>query len=85
MGLRLLLALELRRVDRDLHFVVRIVALALGVGVNSAVFRVLEETGRPELLEELCPYFGVIWPSARALSETLTELPRERITGGGND
>ncbi len=32
------------------------------------MFEELERLGRPELLESLCPYFGVIWPSARALS-----------------
>lgn len=36
-----------------------------------ALFEFLRQTGRESLLEELCPYFGVIWPSARALSEYL--------------
>ncbi|MBX3467475.1 MAG: methyltransferase domain-containing protein [Planctomycetes bacterium] len=27
-------------------------------------------------LEELCPYFGVIWPSARALAEAVADLGR---------
>jgi len=36
------------------------------------VFEILERDGRPELLEALCPYFGVVWPSARALLEVLT-------------
>jgi predicted nicotinamide N-methyase len=35
------------------------------------LFEKLEAEGRPELLEELCPYFGVIWPSARGLTEYL--------------
>jgi predicted nicotinamide N-methyase len=35
------------------------------------LFLELERTGNSALLEELCPYFGTIWPSALALSETL--------------
>ena len=35
------------------------------------VFEILERDGQPQLLETLCPYFGVVWPSARALSEVL--------------
>ncbi|OFZ19844.1 MAG: hypothetical protein A2X94_13125 [Bdellovibrionales bacterium GWB1_55_8] len=38
-----------------------------------ALFSYLERGGNPALLEELCPYFGVVWPSARALSEFLVE------------
>lgn len=38
-----------------------------------SLFVELEKIGRPELLEELCPYFGVVWPSARALAEHLEE------------
>jgi predicted nicotinamide N-methyase len=33
------------------------------------LFAVLEKKGNVRLLEELCPYFGVIWPSARGLTE----------------
>jgi predicted nicotinamide N-methyase len=43
------------------------------------VFKHLEKAGNPQDLEELCPYFGVIWPAARALSEHLCELPKEDI------
>ncbi len=35
------------------------------------LFGLLEKTGDTSLLEDLCPYFGVVWPSARALSHTL--------------
>jgi predicted nicotinamide N-methyase len=35
------------------------------------VFDILAKEGKPELLEKLCPYFGVVWPSARALVEVL--------------
>lgn len=38
------------------------------------LFELLEKEGRPELLETLCPYFGVVWPSARALSRVLAEV-----------
>jgi predicted nicotinamide N-methyase len=37
------------------------------------LFAELERTGNASLLEELCPYFGTVWPSARALGETLVE------------
>lgn len=39
------------------------------------LFALLEREGKPELLESLCPYFGVVWPAARALTERLTESP----------
>lgn len=38
-----------------------------------ALFIKLEAEGRPELLETLCPYFGVVWPSARALAAAIQE------------
>jgi predicted nicotinamide N-methyase len=37
------------------------------------LFAELERTGNASLLEELCPYFGTVWPSARALAETIFE------------
>jgi predicted nicotinamide N-methyase len=36
------------------------------------VFEILAREGQPDLLEKLCPYFGVVWPSARALVEVLS-------------
>jgi predicted nicotinamide N-methyase len=38
------------------------------------LFAILEKEGNPELLEQLCPYFGVIWPSARGLTEYIASL-----------
>src|SRR4051812_33170258 len=38
------------------------------------VFNFLEGTGDTRLLEELCPYFGVVWPAARGLAEYLSHL-----------
>ncbi len=38
-----------------------------------ALFALLEKNGNPDLLEKLCPYFGVIWPSAQALCSALVE------------
>lgn len=35
------------------------------------LFLELERSGNPTLLEDLCPYFGCVWPSARALTEYL--------------
>jgi predicted nicotinamide N-methyase len=34
----------------------------------------LEKTGNPALLEELCPYFGTLWPAARALAGIVSGL-----------
>jgi predicted nicotinamide N-methyase len=45
------------------------------------VFKVLEGQGNPQALEELCPYFGVIWPAARGLSEYLSQLPTSSLLG----
>jgi predicted nicotinamide N-methyase len=45
------------------------------------LFVMLERDGKPELLESLCPYFGVVWPSARALSEHLVSLGKSALAG----
>jgi predicted nicotinamide N-methyase len=44
------------------------------------LFLELERTGNASLLEELCPYFGTVWPSARALAETIVDK-KERFAG----
>lgn len=36
-----------------------------------SLFEWLQKESKENLLEELCPYFGVIWPSARALASLL--------------
>lgn len=36
-----------------------------------ALFEELKQTGQESLLDALCPYFGVVWPSARALAQYL--------------
>lgn len=38
------------------------------------MFVELERLGSQELLAELCPYFGVVWPAALALSEWMASL-----------
>src|SRR5690606_16381361 len=38
------------------------------------LFEELQWRGEPELLERYCPYFGTVWPSARALAETVVSL-----------
>ncbi len=43
------------------------------------LFVLLEKTGNPNLLEDLCPYFGHLWPSARGLCEHLAAHPIERF------
>jgi predicted nicotinamide N-methyase len=44
------------------------------------VFKYLEDVGNPQALEELCPYFGVIWPSARGLAQFLSDLPQSALS-----
>jgi predicted nicotinamide N-methyase len=40
-------------------------------------FALYEKTGREELFEDLCPYFGVPWPAGTALAErAVKEAPR---------
>jgi predicted nicotinamide N-methyase len=46
-----------------------------------ALFAKLEAEGRPELLETLCPYFGVVWPAARALVAVLQERGPDALAG----
>jgi predicted nicotinamide N-methyase len=46
-----------------------------------ALFAELEQQGDPQLLESLCPYFGVVWPSARGLAEHLSQAGREALEG----
>lgn len=45
------------------------------------VFEILESNGNSRLLEELCPYFGVVWPAARGLAEYLAEIPQYDLAG----
>jgi predicted nicotinamide N-methyase len=47
------------------------------------LFERLEREGRPELLETLCPYFGVVWPSARALAQVLAEVDSRELARKG--
>jgi predicted nicotinamide N-methyase len=42
------------------------------------LFEELERTGNPNLLEDLCPYFGCVWPSARGLARYLLENDPEK-------
>ncbi len=37
--------------------------------------------GRPQALDELCPYFGVCWPSSQALAQWLAEFHQETLVG----
>lgn len=40
-----------------------------------AMFLELERRGQAEILAELCPYFGCVWPSARALAGYVLDQP----------
>jgi len=46
-----------------------------------AMFAELERRGAPDLLEELCPYFGTVWPSGRSLAEWVAEQAPETFAG----
>lgn len=45
------------------------------------LFKHIETTGDTRALEDLCPYFGVVWPAGRALSEVLAHQPLEALKG----
>ncbi len=52
--------------------------------LNTAIdecFERLQREGRTEELDRLCPYFGVLWPAARALAEHLARLPARELHG----
>ena len=59
----------------------RIEALASLDATIDELFAELTRTGNPQLLEDLCPYFGTIWPSARALCTRLSETSIEKDGG----
>ena len=44
------------------------------------VFAYLEAQGNPQQLEELCPYFGVIWPAARGLTLHLNSWDKNTLS-----
>ena len=46
-----------------------------------ALFEYLQKHGKESLLEDLCPYFGAIWPSARALAEYVVGLTSGKLAG----
>lgn len=56
-----------------LHF--RLTQLVSFESEVDRLFAELSAAGRPEALEALCPYFGVLWPSARVLSRWMTDQP----------
>lgn len=45
------------------------------------MFSELERRKSQDLLEELCPYFGVVWPAAQALCEWMSENLSTRLAG----
>lgn len=45
------------------------------------LFEHLQRSGREADLERLCPYFGVVWPSARGLAGALEELGHSVLAG----
>ncbi len=52
--------------------------------LNQAIdgmFSELEALGSPTLLEEFCPYFGTVWPSARILARWILERGEAEFRG----
>ncbi len=45
------------------------------------MFAELERRKSQEMLEELCPYFGVVWPAAQALGEWMSENLSTQLKG----
>ena len=45
------------------------------------MFAELEARGEQDLLAELCPYFGTVWASGRALAEIIAAEPSSSIKG----
>jgi predicted nicotinamide N-methyase len=39
-----------------------------------SMFEELDRLGSDRILEELCPYFGVVWPAAQALTEWMAQF-----------
>jgi predicted nicotinamide N-methyase len=58
----------------------RIEALASLDQTIDLLFEELKRTGDERLLEDLCPYFGKVWPAARGLAEHLALHPLEGRT-----
>ena len=46
-----------------------------------AMFAELEARGCPDLLEDLCPYFGSLWPAARVLARWMASQGRPAFEG----
>lgn len=59
----------------------RIQALANLNDTIDELFEKLSSADNPALLESLCPYFGVVWPSARGLGEHLVVAGGESMRG----
>ncbi len=59
----------------------RVEALASLDRTIDLLFEELKKSGDERLLEDLCPYFGKVWPAARGLVECLGELPGEELHG----
>jgi predicted nicotinamide N-methyase len=73
------LKIEKESIGKDL--VLEIQSLANLNETIDELFEVLANEGNPNLLESLCPYFGVIWPSARGLAEHLAQSGTQELAG----
>lgn len=44
--------------------------------IDEAIEQVCEEKGADPFAEDLCPYFGMLWPAAEALAQFLVDHPQ---------
>lgn len=44
------------------------------------LFLIYQSEGRSDLFEEMCPYFGTLWPAGRILTQFLSESPPQIST-----
>jgi predicted nicotinamide N-methyase len=65
--------------SRAMEFQIEVIA-----DFNQAIddmFAELQSRGEQDLLTDLCPYFGTVWDSARALSSQLAAEPQSNVMG----
>ena len=43
------------------------------------LFAIYQAEGRTDLFEEMCPYFGTLWPAGRVLAQYISERPIDSI------
>lgn len=52
------------------------IELAVVADLDATIDQIYEKIGDDPFAEDLCPYFGVVWPSAKALAEQVAKTGR---------